>query len=124
MRSDRGLRAAALVLWLAAWAVVTWAMLDPVPPDLAGQSDKLVHFASFFLISVTSLGFCRSRGQLLAAGLVCLTAAIGLELTQGLVPSRTFEAADMAANLVGVAAGMALAGLAVVRLRRRRLRPA
>ncbi|HRY23553.1 MAG: VanZ family protein [Geminicoccaceae bacterium] len=119
MPSERGLRAAALVLWLAAWAVVTWAMLDPAPPDLAGQSDKLVHFGSFFLISITSLGFCRGSGQLLAAGLVCLVAAVGLELTQGLVPSRTFEAADMAANLAGVATGMALARFALVRLGRR-----
>ncbi len=124
MSPGRGLRAAALLLWLAAWAVVVWAMLDPAPLDLAGQSDKAVHFASFFLISFTSLAFCRSGGQLLAAGLVCLAAAFGLELAQGLVPSRTFEGADIVANLAGVATGMGLARLALVRFRRRRLRPA
>ncbi len=124
MPSGRGLRAGALVLWLASWVVVAWAMLGPAPVDLAGQTDKLVHFACFFVISLAVLGFCRRTGELVAVGVVCLAAAIGLELGQGLLPRRTFELADMAANLAGVASGLALARLALNRLRRRRLRPA
>ncbi len=121
--SDSGLRAVALALWVGAWAVIVWAMLDPAPPDLMGQSDKLVHFTGFLVISFAALGFCRGAGQLMAAGAVCLVAAVGLELAQGLVPSRTFEAADMLANLAGVATGIGAARLGLACLGRR-LRPA
>lgn len=123
MSPGRGLRTAALVLWLAAWVLVAWGMLGPAPADLPGQTDKLVHFACFLAISVAALGFCRRSGELVAVGLVCLAAAVGLELAQGLVPRRAVESGDMAANLAGVALGMAVAGLAQRRLGRRRLRP-
>ena len=119
MFRDSGLRAAALALWVGAWTLIVWAMLSPSPPDLAGQSDKLVHFTGFLVISFAMLGFCRSGGQLLAAGALCLAAAVSLELAQGLVPSRTVEAADMLANIAGVVAGTGASWLGLACLGRR-----
>lgn len=106
-----------LVAWCLAWLVVAWAMLDPSPPSLRGVSDKAVHFASFFVVSVAAIAFCRDHRQLAAAGIVCAVAAVGLEVAQYFIPSRAFEWGDIAANLGGTVTGILLAAVVLRGLR-------
>lgn len=106
-------------LWCTAWLVIGWAMLHPAPPPLGGVSDKLVHFASFMLISFAAIAFCRTARALLGIAVVCAIAAVALELAQSWVPNRLTESGDMLANLAGVLAGTALAALVLALVGRR-----
>jgi VanZ family protein len=116
-RLDSRLRLWSLIAWCVAWLVVAWAMLDPSPPPVDIVSDKVIHFASFVVVSFAALAFCRSDRQLAAAGMLCAVAGVGLEIGQYFVPSRVFEWGDMAANLGGTVLGILLAALVLRGLR-------
>jgi VanZ family protein len=118
---DDRLRLAAFIGWCLIWATVVWVMVSPTPAPVQQLSDKLLHFASFAAISFAALSFCRSLRQLAAASLFCGVAGVLLELAHYFIPSRSFELADMAANLGGTAAG-ALLALLLLRPLQRRLR--
>ena len=92
-------------------------MLDPSPPPVKGVSDKIIHFASFFVVSFAAIAFCRSDRQLAWAGILCAVAGVGLEVGQYFIPSRAFEWGDIAANLGGTVVGILLAALALRGLR-------
>lgn len=119
-RRKTALRPLALIVWCLVWLGVAWAMLDPSPPKLQDVSDKSLHFASFFVMSLAAVGFCRSLRQLAAAALVCAVAGVAIEAAQLLVPSRNFQWSDIVANLSGTASGLVLAGLLLAFHQRRR----
>jgi VanZ family protein len=121
-RHDDRLRPWFFAGWCLIWLAVILAIVDPSPRPLHLVSDKVVHFASFFAISLASVTFCRTVRQLCFATAFCAVAAIALESTHYVLPQRSFELADMAANLSGMAAG-ALLVLVVLRTLLRRWTP-
>lgn len=106
---DVRLRAAFLGLWAAGWAATLYWSLAPIPELPFGASDKTLHLAGYALMTLLSAGFCHAPGLLvaLAAGTVAGSALI--ESVQGLLPYRSFELLDLAANAAGAAIGAALA---------------
>ncbi len=80
--------------------------------SLPEVSDKAAHavlffFESFFLLrSFRELGFFASRPRFWALGAAAILAVV-TELVQLVVPGRSYEIADVGANLLGVALGAA-----------------
>ncbi len=71
-------------------------------------SDKTLHFTAYTLLAfIPVFGFKPRRGIALALSMILL--GVALEFAQRLVPSRSFEVADMVANTLGVFAGIFLA---------------
>jgi len=71
-------------------------------------NDKTLHFTAYALLAfIPVVGFQLRRGIPLALSMVFL--GVALEFAQRLVPSRSFEIADMVANALGVLAGIVLA---------------
>jgi VanZ family protein len=118
-RHDDRLRPWFFAGWCLIWLAVILAILDPSPVSFQLVSDKVMHFTSFLAISLASATFCRSAGQLAGATAFCVTAAIVLEMTHHVLPSRSFELADMVANLAGSAAGGLIALMLLRTLQRR-----
>lgn len=109
-------RAAPWLFWasLAAFTLLAW-----VPPSwlamggTAAGGDKLLHLAAWCWLA--SLAFWARPGGwsaiTTAAGLAVWSAAV--ESVQYLLPQRSFEWADMLANLVGIALALAIRQLAL-----------
>jgi VanZ family protein len=98
-----------LVLLLIA---ISYLALTPVPPKGVGSSwDKLNHAMAF-----ASLAFCGHwslsnwRQRWLALPLALLAYGGAIELLQLQIPGRDGEWADLLADTVGVALGLAAAG--------------
>ena len=123
LRYDDRLRLLSFVGWCVIWLAIVWAIVDPSPVRIGFTSDKVIHFTSFFAISLACLTFCRSVRQLGLASVFCAAAGVLLEITHYVIPRRSFELADMAANVSGVATG-ALIALFLLRVLQRRLMPA
>jgi VanZ family protein len=71
-------------------------------------NDKTLHFTAYALLAfIPVFGFQLRRGIPLALSMILL--GVALEFAQRLVPSRSFEIADMVANALGVLAGIGLA---------------
>lgn len=79
--------------------------------NLVGRiSDKLLHYSSYMLLAfVPMMGFRRRTG--IACALAMIPVGVVLEFLQRLVPGRSFEYADMAANTLGVLTGLAVAAI-------------
>jgi VanZ family protein len=110
-------RALSVVLLLVVTAL---ALMPTVPRDLSLGWDKLNHASAFCALAVAwRLGFPGSawRWVQLAGGLMVLGA--GIEVAQHFVPGRQADAADLLADAIGTAAGMALAALLEWVIRRR-----
>ncbi len=98
-------------LWVLAIVAVVVVCLMPPPalPPLPDHSDKVEHFASYFLLAFGAVQLFATRRALLlaAAGLVVL--GVGIEIAQGALTSdRSADPYDALANSVGVALGMAM----------------
>ena len=106
---DHRFRAVCLALWAAGWCVVAYQSLRPLQELPLGLSDKGLHLAGYAAMSALAAGFCHvpSRLALLAAGSVAAGAL--LEGAQYLLPYRSFELLDMAANTTGALLGTAVA---------------
>lgn len=118
---------------VSAWRAVGWlgvlavcvASLIPVPPETvaAAGGDKAVHVFGYAALAFWFAQLVPPAGRprwLVALGLTSLGA--GLELAQALVPWRSTEGWDVAADALGAFAGAAAAGFAAVRVLDR-LRP-
>jgi len=94
-------------------AAIVWLSLTPSPPEVDFEaSDKVGHFAAYFLLM---LWFCflyrTPKGRIIhATAFACM--GIVIEVIQGTLGYRSLEALDMAANGVGVLAGWAVAAAA------------
>lgn len=97
------------VLWLAACVAITAGSLVPAPIVGAVESDKLMHFAAYGVLSgLTWPAFAIWSGRgMLIAGLGLAVFGMGIEFLQPLV-GRQFSLVDGAANLFGVFLGVLL----------------
>lgn len=97
-------------LWGIAWLAVAALMLMRVSaPAHPGRLDLVVHFAVFGTMTLATISFSRDTARLTVLALVTVAGATALEFAQALVPYRSFELLDLAANTVGAATGYALA---------------
>jgi VanZ family protein len=99
-------------LWLAlTWLQVAlvWVLsLAPATPELVGtgHGDKLGHVLAYFSLAAWFTALAPGRAPRIWLGLALM--GIALEALQGVVSGvRTPSAADVVANLLGVAAGAA-----------------
>lgn len=94
-------------LGAALLAVIAALSLLPLHgPDLElPNSDKLNHALAYTLLMLY-FGQLARRRLLAAAGLLAF--GVGIELLQSMLPARSAELADLAANLVGMLLGAAL----------------
>ena len=102
--------------WMALWVasvlgVVVVCLIPPPPlPPLPDSSDKLEHFAAYFLLAAGAVQVFR-RGRMLAwVGVALVAQGVCIEFAQGaLTATRSADPFDALANAVGVAAGLATA---------------
>ncbi|HEY1203509.1 MAG: VanZ family protein [Bryobacteraceae bacterium] len=102
------------LLWILAMAATITGELLPgysAPMRWVAAThigDKTLHFMAYALLAfIPVLGFRLRRGIPLALSMILL--GVALEFAQRLVPSRSFEIADMVTNALGVLSGIALA---------------
>lgn len=86
--------------------VVVALGLAPSVPGLGfDHADKIAHFLQFFVLSSWFGGIYSGRARLIAViGLILL--GTGIEFVQGLGMFRTFDFADIGANVAGTLAGL------------------
>lgn len=104
-------RNAWLALWLAGVTVLVVVCLVPSPdlPDLK-VSDKLEHALAFALLAGSAVQLFERWRALVAVAFGLLALGIGIEFAQALfTTTRAMEAADVAADAVGIVAGLATA---------------
>lgn len=105
---DLRLRAAFLVLWLAGWVAVLYLSLRP-NPEMMGLSDKAWHLIGYAGMTFITAGFCHAPPVLILLALATIAASGVVECMQGLLPYRSFELMDLAANTAGAILGTGLA---------------
>jgi hypothetical protein len=99
----RAIQIAARVLAVACLAAVAFVTLSPIGmrPVVAGLQTE--HLAAFFAIgAMFGVGFPR---HLIAAAIVVIAAAVGLEAMQNLVPGRHGRIVDMDVKIAGAVIG-------------------
>ena len=101
-------------LWAAAWVGVAGLLLLPMPAPAPDHSDLLAHYLLFAGMAFAALGFSRRPGQLAGVALLTIAGGTALELAQQLVPYRSFDLTDAAANVLGATSGYALAVIVLV----------
>jgi VanZ family protein len=103
----RGLWIALSVLLVA--GVVYGSLQPDFGPDVPANFDKLEHFSAYLGLSLWFTGlFTRARFWIVAAALVAFGLAI--EVAQDAMNlGRSAEVLDMAANVLGVTLGLAIA---------------
>lgn len=99
-----------MVILVAYWlAIFAGTHLPEIPQILAGTSDKIKHFGAFFGLSLL-LCYVTNGDQVWRrfGGILLLGATYGAidELTQGLVPGRTTDLYDWAADVSGMSSGI------------------
>lgn len=105
LRWKRGWLAAGLTLVLA----IMLLSLAPSPPALSG-SDKFAHLSAYGVLALWFAGIYRpDRYGWVLLGLFAL--GVVIEILQGLGGHRHPEAADAAANLLGIVIGLGLGRL-------------
>ncbi len=91
--------------FIAVLAVILFSGLKPEPvPQMFEQQDKLHHLLGFAALMFT-LRLAFPRWRLFWAVLASLSAALAIEIAQGLQPHRTASVGDMLANTLGVLLG-------------------
>ncbi len=103
---DDRIRKMLFALWCAAWLVVAGLMLAPLtsPVDVS-HADLVAHFMVFACLAFATVGFSRRGGELTLLAAATIAGGAALELAQGLVPYRTVDVLDIAANTLGVRVG-------------------
>jgi VanZ family protein len=91
-----------LVAAVCAGSLVPGAMLRAM-----SFSDKLLHAGSYFVLMVWFAGLYRRSFHGLIA-LVLFALGVALDLLQGMLPYRSFDVRDIAANAGGVLVGLVL----------------
>jgi VanZ family protein len=91
--------------WLYAAAIV-FLSLTPKPPDPGFEyGDKLGHLFAYGLLMFWFCFLYRTRYARLAYAIGWIALGIALEFAQAATGYRSYEAADMAANSLGVLLG-------------------
>jgi len=110
---DSGRRVINALFLISAVAVIIGSLLPGASPviraiSMLPVSDKMLHFGAYLLLS--TLAALGQRGWRTAILFALSLAVLGgaLELAQHLVPGRTPELADEAANVFGVLCGLVI----------------
>lgn len=100
-----------LLLGLAGAAVVAGCLVPNrwLPPAM--PNDKLLHFASFGVLSLLALRIAHDRTEAAYWLLGLLVGGWVIECLQSLVPDRSFSWRDIGANAAGIAAAALCAEL-------------
>ena len=104
------------------WGATLYLSLRP-NPDLMGMPDKLWHLVGYALMTFVTAGFCHAPPVLVLLAVATIAASGMVECMQGLLPYRSFELMDLAANTAGAMLGSALALLWVMLVVRAREQP-
>ena len=96
-------------LWALAWLGVGALLLSPLSAGGPKHSDLVAHFLLFGGMAFATVTFSHRAGQLAGLALATVAAGTALEFAQRLVPSRSFDLTDAAANALGAGSGYALA---------------
>ncbi|WP_420854551.1 VanZ family protein [Sneathiella marina] len=91
-------------VWIIGIGVVTYFSLTPVnhSPDLGFLVyDKILHLSCYFILSVIACLAANSWNKRYLLSFMTLLVGIGIEFLQPLT-GRSFETADMIANLFGI----------------------
>lgn len=72
-------------------------------------NDKFLHFSGYLLVAALPAFTLKRRRLALACALGLIPLGVCLEFLQRLIPGRSFELGDMAANAGGVLTGLAAA---------------
>ena len=105
------IRQSILLLWIASVAMVIHLSLSPkieFPYDF-NNADKVYHILAYLWLSALPFFAFLTPKAALAGTLSMVPLGIGLEFAQHYVPGRCFSVADLAANCLGVMAGIWLA---------------
>jgi hypothetical protein len=97
--------------WLYA-ATIVWLSLTPDLPDAVLEleySDKLQHFVAYAALMFWFAALDRRWQARLGYAALWIGMGVALEFAQRSTGHRSFELADMAADVLGVAAGAAAA---------------
>lgn len=107
------------------WWIVRWLSGDTERTAGLGQSDKLHHFIGYFGLSGLFMWYAVPRSNRTISWMIAgtVTHAVGTEFLQKLAPSRTFDIADLLANVCGVVVACSI-GLLTRSLLRQSLRTA
>jgi VanZ family protein len=94
--------------WLIVIAICIGSLL-PEPPDLGFTlNDKLIHFTSYFLLTVWFSGlYSRVRYYMLITVIV-VALGVALDAMQGATATRQFDLFDILANSAGAIVGFVL----------------
>lgn len=119
-----------LLLWALAVATVILGSLLPATTlaqlhyGSVASDDKLVHFMGYTVLAIVPVAFLELLGIGIMLAVSMIPLGVLLEYVQRLVPGRSFEIADMAADCLGVMAGMVVALCIRHVLKRFRVMPA
>lgn len=106
--SDGRVRKTLLGLWCLAWLIVAVLMLAPVSiPVRVSRGDLIAHFLAYAGLAFGAVGFSRRGTELTLLAAATIAGGVALEVAQGLVPHRTFDILDIAANTLGAMVGYA-----------------
>ncbi|MGB3393935.1 MAG: VanZ family protein [Stenotrophomonas sp.] len=88
--------------------VIVACLIPPPPlPPLPENSDKLEHFAAYFLLAASAVQLFRAGRVLLAVGMALVAMGVCIEFAQGaLTATRSADPFDALANTVGVSVGL------------------
>ena len=103
-----------MLRWPTLWLTIAWLLvgsvvylsLAPIAIELPAQGgDKYAHVAAYAVLMLWFMQIYESRRTrgMIALGLIVL--GVGLEYLQGYTGYRSFEYADMVADIAGVALG-------------------
>jgi len=107
---DRRVRRTLFGLWCLAWMLTAALLLAPLSsPIRVSYADLIAHFLVFACLAFGTVGFSRRGSELTLLAAATVAGGVALELAQGLVPQRTFDILDMAANALGAMVGYAAA---------------
>jgi VanZ family protein len=98
---------AALGWLLVAGVAVASLLPGPVVADLVSLNDKFEHAVSYFVL-MTWFGGLYPRALHPRVAIALLAFGVALDLLQGLTETRSLEALDILADVVGLALGLAL----------------
>jgi VanZ family protein len=110
--SRPNVRIALFIMWCLAWPGIAAALLMPLPGPVM-NANLLAHFGVFGGMAAGVLCFARTTLQVLSLAFLTSAGSIALEFGQLLVPYRTFDLIDIAANLLGVTIGTTIALVAL-----------
>ena len=94
-----------VVLWRLAFIayliLLSWQLLTPVPVVSVGGSDKLIHFAAFFVLACLAV-LSAWKGNVVQYISALLSCAALTEIVQHFIPGRHFSVLDWVADALGI----------------------